>query len=327
MDSYLNLSLPDFLVAAAQTPAMLRLKEVGMNCGCEYTSFPRFVNLPPYSRWQHSVCVGAIVWHFTLEPRQALAGLLHDIATPTFAHVIDFLHGDAMTQESTEAGTQEIIEDSQELQGILADLGFKTEDVCDYHLYPIADNPSPQLSADRLEYTLSNLVNYGFRAPADCRRYFDDLLVDTNEHGEVELVFQTHEIALGFASGALQCSRVYISDEDRYAMQALADLLRTAVHDRIIDEHDFYGTEGRLIQKLLRDSKYARQWAAYRALHALVISGEPQNGPGWINVSAKKRTIDPFVKGSGRVSELYPDYANSLSDFQMASQNYWMSGE
>ena len=29
-------------------------------------------------------------------------------------------------------------------------------EVCDYKLYPIADNNTPQLSADRLEYTFSS---------------------------------------------------------------------------------------------------------------------------------------------------------------------------
>lgn len=33
---------------------------------------------------------------------------------------------------------------------------IKLEEVIDYHIYPIADNDSPKLSADRLEYTLSD---------------------------------------------------------------------------------------------------------------------------------------------------------------------------
>ena len=33
---------------------------------------------------------------------------------------------------------------------------IKVEEISDYHIYPIADNDTPQLSADRLEYTLSN---------------------------------------------------------------------------------------------------------------------------------------------------------------------------
>ncbi len=32
---------------------------------------------------------------------------------------------------------------------------IRVEEVLDYHIYPIADNDTPKLSADRLEYALS----------------------------------------------------------------------------------------------------------------------------------------------------------------------------
>ena len=97
--------VPGFLQALAETPELRRLKEVGMNCGCEYTAFPRFRRLRPYSRFSHSMGVGLIVWHFTGDPAQAVAGALHDIATPVFAHVVDFLRGDHLRQEATEERT------------------------------------------------------------------------------------------------------------------------------------------------------------------------------------------------------------------------------
>ena len=85
--------IPGFLREVAETEVMQRLKHVGMNCGCEYTSFPLFQGCGPYSRFDHSMGTALIVWHFTVDRTQAMAGLLHDIATPVFAHVIDFLRG------------------------------------------------------------------------------------------------------------------------------------------------------------------------------------------------------------------------------------------
>ena len=78
--------IPPFLLQLAAAAPMQRLRQVGMNCGCEYTSFPRFRCLPSYSRYDHSLGVGLIVWHFTGDAAQAAAGLLHDVATPVFAH-------------------------------------------------------------------------------------------------------------------------------------------------------------------------------------------------------------------------------------------------
>ena len=37
--------IPEFLRRLAETPPMARLRQVGMNCGCEYTSFPSFAGV------------------------------------------------------------------------------------------------------------------------------------------------------------------------------------------------------------------------------------------------------------------------------------------
>ena len=47
-----NPSIPDFIKSLAEAPAMQRLKDVGMHCGCEYTSFPMFEELDNYSRYK-----------------------------------------------------------------------------------------------------------------------------------------------------------------------------------------------------------------------------------------------------------------------------------
>ena len=112
-----------------------RLADVGMNCGCEYTAFPLFARTLPYSRRDHSAGTARIVWHFTACPAQAAAALLHDVATPVFAHTVDFLHGDHLRQESTEADTAAVIAASPEVTAVLARYGLDTADVSDYHRY------------------------------------------------------------------------------------------------------------------------------------------------------------------------------------------------
>lgn len=107
--------IPDFLLEFMETASMQRLKDVGMNCGCEYSQFAIFKNCQSYTRYDHSVGVALIVYHFTGDMKQSIAGLLHDIATPVFAHTIDFLNGDYIKQESTEAKTEMMIRSSTEI--------------------------------------------------------------------------------------------------------------------------------------------------------------------------------------------------------------------
>lgn len=103
---------PIFIEELINTSEFKRLSNIGMNCGCEYTSFPIFSKGKNYTRYTHSIGVALIVWHFTKDIKQSIAGLLHDISSPVFAHVIDFLNGDHENQESTEERTEYIIENS-----------------------------------------------------------------------------------------------------------------------------------------------------------------------------------------------------------------------
>ncbi len=316
--------IPTFLAEAARTTAMQRLNDIGMNCGCEYTQFPLFANIEPYSRYDHSMGVALIVWHFTGDMVQAMSGLLHDIATPAFAHVIDFLHGDHMTQESTEQGTENVISSSMELCKVLRRYGISVQDVADYHIYPIADNDSPKLSADRLEYTLGNAVNYGIITREEASALYEDLTVGENEYGETELVFKHAEIARAFADAALKCSKIYVADSDRYAMQSLAELLKCAIEMDIISETDLYRQERDIIAKL-KQSPLSDRWEQFCNYSEIIRSETPEEDGNWLCVSAKKRSIDPYVMGAGRTSEIFDDFRDQLCKFRDSGQDYWMS--
>ena len=317
-------SIPPFLEACAAAPCVQRLKGVGMNCGCEYTSFPRFAKLMPYSRYDHSLGAALIVWHFTRDQKQAIAGLLHDVATPVFAHVVDFLNGDSLTQESTEDGTAAVIATDCALQAQLHSLHLSTDDVSDYHRYPIADNDSPRLSADRLEYTLGNCLNYGIRTEKEVRAFYEDLTVAVAEDGQAELAFRTAGVAQDFAAAALACSEIYVSPEDRYAMQMLSELLRFALKSGVLRKSDLLGDEPAVIRLLRNDPQTAARWDAYCAYRTVLTAEQPQAQGEWRRIYAKKRCIDPLILGHGRVSACVPAFGDAIRTFRNRPQDEWI---
>ena len=329
MEHYLiyHNEIPAIIWDCMTAPCVRRLKSVGMNCGCEYTSFPRFAGLQPYSRFDHSVGAALIVWHFTQDEKQAAAALLHDVATPVFAHVVDFLKGDYLVQESTEDGTRAAIEADETLQRALKAHGLTTDDVCDYHRYPIADNDSPRLSADRLEYTLGNLINYRIRTPEEVRAFYADLSVGTNKDGAPELTFSDAKLAEDFAFASLVCSKIYVSDEDRYAMQMLSELLRDAIALGVLSEADLYTTEPQVIGKLLGDERTAAAWQRFRAYRSMRRAAEPAGEGQWRRIAAKKRYIDPLIAGVGRVSSYSEAFAAAVKTFRSDPQMDWIAGE
>lgn len=315
---------PEFLTVLAETGPMQRLKEIGMNCGCEYTRFPRFCRLGSYSRWLHSLGTARIVWHFTEDPVQSAAALFHDIATPTFAHSVDFLRGDSLRQEATEDGTAQMILESEEICGLLSQWEIPVDGVLDYHRYPIADNEAPRLSADRLEYTLGNLLNYKLRPLTPLRLYYHCLCVTENEDGEEEIAFSDAAAAIDFGFDALNCSRIYVSDEDRYAMQMLSELLGRAMKRGVLTECDLMGTEPQLIAKLLADPESKEEWKTFRGLRKMLREEAKAPEKQRRVVLAKKRCIDPLVRGQGRLSRICRPFAEELEAFRNADQSGWL---
>lgn len=147
---------PDFLLPFLKAPVLKRLNDISQGCGTEYCTF--YTLKIPQSRLTHSIGVALIVRHFTHDQKQTLAGLFHDISHSIFSHVGDFLLGDAEHQESSEQHMNKLLSEDPIILHELKKLGISIAEVDDYTLYPIADNHGPQLSADRLEYTLSTAL-------------------------------------------------------------------------------------------------------------------------------------------------------------------------
>lgn len=318
--------IPIFIHEFSSTPLIQRLKNIGMNCGLEYTQFELFKKCQSYTRYDHSIGVALIIWHFTHDKTQTIAGLLHDVATPVFAHTIDFLNGDYLNQETTENGTREIIENSKELKQLLKKHQITIDSIVDYHQYPIADNDSPQLSADRLEYSLSNMLNYGYCTIKDINLYYTDLIISKNEYGVIELMFQSEKIASLFTINVLKNSRVYISDSDRFSMQVLANLIERALDDNIISKKDLYLNEPFIIKKFLSNAYTNQLWQ--RFTHYSMIKKalvKPDNN--WFKVNTKKRYIDPFVLNLGRISSVSLELNKEIKKFKAIDFDYYLNAQ
>ncbi len=318
--------MPGFIVEFAKVKEMQRLKDVGMNCGCEYTRFDRFKNLRPYSRFDHSIGVALIIWNFTRDQKQSIAGLLHDIATPVFAHTIDFLNGDHEKQESTETATASLINSSHEIQSLLAKYEVALPDIINYHLYPIADNDSPKLSADRLEYTLGNMYNYGFASLAEIKSIYEDLGVGIVE-GQHELLFKSKAKALLFSEYMVDCSNIYICDEDRFAMQALADLIAKAITNEVITREDLYLDEKTIIGKFESDVELLRVWNEYRSYSKIHSSAYKLSDRYSVKVSAKRRYINSMIENIGRVMDIDASLQKQIRMIEEKDFSVWLSAD
>ena len=302
---------PSFLSEYLHTPEMERLKGIGLFCGTDYSKLYQHKYF--YSRFHHSYAAALIVWNFTRSKRQCIAALLHDIATPVFSHSVDFMNGDSMTQTSTEANTRDMIAASKPIMRLLARDGIELSAVADYHIYPIADNETPRLSSDRLEYTLSTmLVWQKLWSMEDIRGIYQSLRVCENEDKEPELGFADLGAAEKFTEGACANGVAFQRNDNKLSLNMLGDILKLAIEMNVIGRNALYTlTEAQLIQRLAA-SEHARVrdiWHAYTQL-SQVFGGDEKPAAGYVvHVNAKRRYINPLVYFNGsfvRVTEASP---------------------
>lgn len=292
---------PEWLNEYIDTKELLSQQYISVTSGTIYSDL--FESNFFFSSLDHSVAVALIVWHFTHDKKQTLSGLFHDIATPVFKHCVDFLNGDYMTQESTEDLTTEIIKNSKEIMALLKRDKINIDEVDNYHLYPIADNDTPKLSADRLEYSLSNaLFTYRLLDFESIKEIYDDIEIQSNEENEIELGFRTKKVARNFVKVTSRLSVIYREDKTRYSMQLLVDILKRLSNENKISKKDLYELKESDVISIIEDSQYNNIFNIWKNAKEVKISKEEPKDVYYVHHGAKVRYIDPLFNGK-RISK------------------------
>lgn len=318
----LSPEFPEWLLEYINTPEILRLDGVGMSNGTLYTKV--YNDKYYYSSLTHSIAVALILWHFTHDKKQTLSGLFHDIATPTFKHCIDFLNGDSEHQESTEERTEQILLNSKEIMYLLERDNIKIEEVSNYHIYPIADNDTPRLSADRFEYTLSGgLYQERIFEIEDIRKYYNNVTILKNEEGIDELGFKDKSICEKFINSVSKLWPHWVEDEDRLCMQFIADIVKSMNFKGYITIDDLYKYSDKKIIELIKnceDNYLKESFEKFQnATRNSVYKSDVANDEIYCtSVKGKKRYIIPLVNidnKSYRINDISIQANNDINNF------------
>ena len=199
-------------------------------------------------------------------------------------------------------------------------------------MYPIADNDTPQLAADRLEYSLSNACitypNIVSVSLDQIAAMYNDLIVQINEHGVDELGFQIKKLARDFVRMTSKLSVSYRDDPTRYSMQLIADILKRSSDDGLIAKADMYTKSEEEVIALIERSRYGDIWRKWsRATRVRVSTAAPSDNVYYVRHPAKVRYINPLVNGE-RIADVCK-IARQLIDNNLSydMSNYvWIDG-
>ncbi len=316
---------PEWLDDYIKTKEMQRIDKISLSCGTDYSGIynPKYF----YSNLSHSIGVALIIWNFTKDKKATLAGLFHDISTPVFKHCIDFLNGDHEKQESTEEKTFEILSASDEIKKLLERDGILLEEVCDYKLYNIADNDSPKLSADRLEYTFSSGLTFKRVWNLELiEKLYSNIIVDINEENEPELVFKNKEICEEYIDIISNLWPAWIDDNDRTVMQFLADITKEMIKQKYITVDDLYTlNEEEIISKIINcdNNEIKKAFNNFQNVKEALVSDDKVNGKYSVYTKSKTRYINPYVLNQGRIYEISKGSKEKIDKYLNLKKEGW----
>jgi len=286
--------LPEFLTKYLKTPSLIRLKKVGYFCGMDYASKDIYNFLEYVSRFDHSLTVCLLTYKLTKNKVASLAGLFHDIATPCFSHVIDYMNNDYEKQESTEEYTERILLNDKYLLNCLEDDGIDISEIIDFKKHTIVDNDRPKLCADRLDGVLLTGINWTKNIKLDdIDMIIDDLCIYENEFGEDEIGFKTMDVAKKVLMVNKTIDSYCHSSFDNYMMQLLSKITKLSIDKGYVFYNDLYSYNEEDLFLMLE----TKEDLELKELFQLFKNIKMEDIPFFEISNLKKRNLNPLIDG------------------------------
>ena len=298
LDYYKNLlginNIPYFLNKYLKCPSLVRLKKVGYFCGMDYASKDIYDFREYISRYDHSLTVALITYRLTKNKKATLAALFHDVATPCFSHVIDYMNKDYAKQESTEEYTEKIMLNDKYLRKCLAKDRININDIIDFKKYTIVDNNRPKVCADRIDGVILTGIGWTKNITlTDIERIVSSMCILQNEDKELEISFNNRVAASRVLEISESIDIICHSNEDNYMMELLAIITKRAIDDKLFSYDELYTLNEDEVYSLISHSSDKELLSLYEKfknvkLDEIEIVEIPE---------IKKRDLNPIIQG------------------------------
>lgn len=288
------------LIELITSPTVERLK------GISQQGIPQeYYNRKIFSRFEHSIGVFLLLRKIGAELPEQVAGLLHDISHTAFSHVIDWVIGDPTKEDHQDNIFPEVLNKS-EIPNILRKYDIDVQKISDLESFQLLEREAPSLCADRIDYTLRELVDLGYEQ--DVKQIVGDLSEKNRQ-----IVFLSTNSAEKFGRHYAKLQREHWGGNDaRARYYVLAGVLRRAIHNNFISIDDFSKTDDEIIDALLGTGDTEIADGLKKLRNGFMI--KETDGSTGFEVKKKFRHIDPEVsigeeiKKFSEISEKYKNF-------------------
>lgn len=241
------------------------------------------------TRYDHSIGVMLLIKKLGGTLEEQIAGLLHDVSHTAFSHVIDFVL-ENMEENYHEKIFRSIITKS-EIPNILTKYGYHYQQILfDDSKWSILERPIPELCADRVDYTLRDMYQYGQINTQEIQQFLaNSIIVDG------QMVVKNIESAEWFVNTYYkEVIDFFMNPLNIYGYDTLTKALKIALDKKIITLDTLLETDAN-VMNYLRTSSDEELQAILKLIHPNVIVKEDKNNFD-LHRKNKLRMIDPTVR-------------------------------
>jgi HD superfamily phosphohydrolase len=279
----------DLLEDLISSAAIQRLKKVSQAGAASLVRPGRTV-----TRYEHSVGVMVLTGQLGGKEIEQAAGLLQDVSHTAFSHTIDYVFGDRSERfhERIFAG---VVENS-DLPRILQRHGLTWQDIYQVENLVRVDVSAPLLCADRIDYTLRDLLRLNFLTHEDIRKFlsaidFIENKVVLTDIDQADAFVRWYRYLVG---------DVFMNPLDLFINDEFVRILKVAMGDGFLREEDLLGTDDLVLTKIRGSEKISAELRSLEQIESVRLGP----GPGARKVYSKGRVIDPPVLTNGDVKPL-----------------------
>lgn len=273
----------------------------------------------PTTRFEHSVGVMLLARRLGAPLKEQVAALLHDVSHTAFSHVIDYVFGGHDSQSYHEVMKASYMTGT-DLPATLARHGYDWRDFLHEEDYPLLEQPSPALCADRLDYFLRDSRDLGLSTDDEIENALQHLIVHAGRMAVDDLPVARWMGYLYIAAD--QASWANFREVGLYELAARA--IKTGLSGGVIGEADLWGTDESLWAKL-RAGKHPGLQSQLPLISPRTQFLWDEDAPTF-RVSTKLRTLDPDVVIDGRCQPLSacdPGFARHRAEYWSSKQGQW----
>jgi len=265
-----------------------------------------------HSRFEHSVGVYLLLQKLGASLEEQIAGLIHDVSHSAFSHAIDYALYEGSEKEHNHQDNyfEEYVLNSK-IPNILEKHGFDVGYILDESNFPLLETQLPDLCADRIDYSLRELVAYKVSELEKVKDILKKLKVQDNKW-----IFSDFDSAYEYAKLFKILNENYFCSITTAVMfRRVGDYLKYALDKNFITKDDLYTTDKEVIDKinnnLAKDEKLSFFW------NRMNNSGGYENNPDNYDaeVYCKSRIVDPLCLDNGevkRVSDIEPSWKDII---------------